>query len=186
MPSVCLIPLALALAASCAAAGTPGRAATPEDLGPSEIDVSSYPEEYRRIYREVLLPLAPFAGGAARIINAPILELDPLLEQAERRRHPELFADSGVAEVSRDGWRRYVTSLKNRPPCCGACPVLSTRSARELWRFLVYDSIRRKTGDQAPAWARHRRELLARHARGEPAPLALKDSIPTSLTEDRP
>jgi hypothetical protein len=34
--------------------------------------------------------------------------------------------------------------------------------ARQLWRFLAYDSIRRKTGVRAQAWAAYRRGLVER------------------------
>lgn len=134
----------------------------PEDLGPDAIDVSLYPEEHRKAYEEVFLPVFLTLGGPARAINSPIVELDPLLELAQEQSHPGLFSDARVAEATRDGWKRRVEEIRIRPPCCGACPVLSLKDARRLWRFLVYDSLRRKTGPAAPAWIRHRRVLLER------------------------
>ena len=154
--------LALLLAASAAAAPVKkGPPQQPEDLGPARIDVSAYPAEYRKTYDEILLPLAPFlAGGAARLLNSPLIELDAAAEADLRRRHPELFADPRVAVVGPDVWRREALRIKNRPPCCGACPILSLEQARALWRFLAYDSVVRKTGANAAAWAAHRRELI--------------------------
>lgn len=159
------IPYGIALFVMILAAPSFGRepkAGLPEDLGPAEIDVSSYPREYRETYRRIFLPVARFMGGPARLLNSPLIELDPGLEEAQRARRPELFSDPRVALVSRDGWRRRVDEFRRRPPCCGACPVLSLKDAQALWRFLVYDSIARKTGPRAGAWLRHRRALLER------------------------
>lgn len=113
----------------------------PEDLGPAVIDVSGYPPEHQRVYREVFLPVyALLEGGPARAINSPLLD--------------------------QDDWRREVLRVKTRPPCCGACPVLSRADAQALWRFFVYDSLRRKTGPAAAAWAAERRDLIRRFAAG--------------------
>jgi len=132
-----------------------------EDLGPSTIDVSSYPEEYQKTYREIFVPVFGFLGGTARAVNSPIIEMAPELQAVERRQHPELW-DVGVADISTDGWKRRATEILHRPACCGACPVLTIEKARALWRFLVYDSLQRKTGANASAWAAQRRELLRR------------------------
>lgn len=134
----------------------------PEDLGPSEIDVSSYPEEHQKTYRETFLPVFEFFGTAARMVNSPLVELDPALEEAEARLHPDLFSDPLIARATRDGWRREIAAIHRRPPCCGACPVLTLDQARALWRFMVYDSLARKTGDNAEKWIAHRRSLMER------------------------
>ncbi|MCR4295776.1 MAG: hypothetical protein NUW21_09600 [Elusimicrobia bacterium] len=127
------------------------------------IDVSDYPAEYQKTYQDIFLRVYDFIeGGRARAINSPLIELDPQGETVLRREHPELFTDPRLAQVAPDAWRREVMRVKNRPPCCGACPVLSMVEARALWRFLAYDSMRRKTGVRAEAWARHRRKLIER------------------------
>lgn len=145
--------------------GRTGKAAFPEDFGSGVIDVAGYPQEFQKTYREIFLPVFDFLGQTARIVNSPIIELDPRLEAAERQANPELFADEEAAKISRDGWKREVERLRNRPPCCGACPVLSRPDAKALWRFLVYDSITRKTGPSAQAWLRYRRDLIGRYRR---------------------
>ncbi|MDE2038452.1 MAG: hypothetical protein KGO96_02915 [Elusimicrobia bacterium] len=137
-------------------------AATAEDLGPSTIDVSSYPEEYQKTYQDVFIPFFKIRGGAARAVNSPIIELDMHLEEQERRDHPQLFQEAGAAVVSRDGWKQFVEKLYATPACCGACPVLTRAKARALWRFFVYDSIQRKTGRQAAHWVALRKDLLDR------------------------
>lgn len=157
---------ALLLLAALSWASPPKPAAAPElpeDLGPATIDVSDYPAEQQETYRKIFLPVYGFLrGGAARALNGPLLELDPAGEAALRREHPELFADARLVTVAPDAWRKEVMRVKNRPPCCGACPVLTMEDAKALWKFLAYDSVRRKTGPQAPDWAAHRRELIER------------------------
>lgn len=156
----------LLLAAALAWAEPARKAAPPEvpaDLGSAVIDVSGYPAEYQETYHKIFLTAYGYVrGGAARAANSPLIELDPQGEAVLRRDHPELFADPRLAEVGAGVWRREVMRVKNRPPCCGACPILSMAEARELWRFLVYDSVRRKTGPNAAAWAAHRRDLIER------------------------
>jgi hypothetical protein len=157
--------LTLAVLAALAGA-TPIKKGPPEfaeDLGAATIDVSAYPEEYQKTYKDVFLLVYPFIrGGPARALNSPLIELDPQGEQVLRREHPELFAVPGLAQVSADAWKKEVSDAYNRPPCCGACPVLSREDAKALRRFLVYDSIVRKTGKNAEAWIRERKRLLDR------------------------
>lgn len=137
----------------------------PEDIGPAVLDVSSYPQEQQRTYEEVLLPVYKnLRGGPARVLNSPVVEIDPAGEEAERKAHPTLYAESILLAPSRDGWRMEVIRIKTKPPCCGACPILSKEDAQRLWRFLVYDSLRRKTGPAAESWAAHRKELVRRFA----------------------
>lgn len=154
----------LLLAASVLAWANPapkGPPELPEDLGPAAIDVSDYPADQQETYRKIFLPVYGFLrGGPARALNSPLIELDPQAEAVLRRDHPELFADPRLAEVGSGVWRKEVMRVKNRPPCCGACPVLSMEDAKKLWSFLAYDSLRRKTGLQAPEWAAHRRALI--------------------------
>lgn len=163
--------LGLLLAAALAVRAEPALKASPklpEDLGPSTIEVSGYPPEQRRVYKEVFLRVYGFLeGGPARAISSPLLEIDPAGEAAERRAHPEAYADASLIAPSRDAWRKEVLRIKTRPPCCGACPVLSREEARQLWTFLVYDSVHRKTGPAAAAWFASRRELIRRFAAGQ-------------------
>lgn len=132
--------LGLLLAVSAAASGL-NKALPPElpeDLGPAVIDVSSYPAEQQETYNKIFLPVYGFLrGGPARALNSPL--------------------------ITSDEWRREVARVKNRPPCCGACPIISREDAIKLWKFFVYDSERRKTGANAAAWAEHRRELQERY-----------------------
>jgi hypothetical protein len=140
---------------------------SPEDLGPETIDVSSYPEEYRKTYEKIFVPTFQFLGGMAKAVNSPIIELDPRLETAERREHPELFSDPAVARISADGWRKRVEEIYKRPICCNVCPRLDRAQAKDLWKFLVYDSLHRKTGQNARSWVMFRKSLLERFNEGK-------------------
>lgn len=154
--------LPFAAAASLSSKGPPE---FPEDLGPSVVDVSGYPPEQQRVYQNIFLPVyAVLRGGAARALNSPLIEIDLAGEEAERRAHPEIAGDPRLASYTRDGWRREVLRVKNRPPCCGSCPILARADAEALRRFFVYDSLRRKTGAAAEDWAAQRRELIRRFA----------------------
>lgn len=154
--------LAAALAARGAETAHP-RPEQPADMGPAVIDVSDYPAEQQRVYRDIFLPVyAVLKGGPARAINSPLVEIDPAGEEAERRAHPAVYSRPGIVEPTRDGWRSEVVRIKTRPPCCGACPLLSKEDAQALWRFLVYDSLRRKTGPATERWAGERGQLLER------------------------
>ena len=137
----------------------------PEDLGPAAIDVSAYPPEQQDVYKKIFLPAyAELRGGPARALNSPLIEIDAAGEAAERRAHPAIAADPSLALYTRGGWRGEVLRIKNRPPCCGACPRLTRADAEKLWKFLAYDSLRRKTGAAAEGWAAQRRELIRRFA----------------------
>lgn len=159
---------ALAALLPLAAAAAPAPKGPPEvleDLGPAEIDVSSYPPEQRRAYQDIFLPVyAVLRGGPARALNSPLIEIDAAGEDAERRARPAIAGDTQLVTYTRGGWRSEVLHLKNRPRCCGACPILTRADAEALRHFLVYDSLRRKTGGAAESWAAHRRELIRRFA----------------------
>lgn len=150
----------------------------PEDLGPGEIDVSDYPAQHQETYRTIFLSVFDFLKQTSRVVNSPLIEMDPAFEESERRGNPGLFGVPEVFLVTKDGWKKYVTEIQRRPPCCGACPVLSKKEAKALWQFLVYDSIRRKTGPKAQAWAAHRKALLARFKKEFSAQKIKEEHVP--------
>ena len=137
----------------------------PEDLGPATIDITNYPPRYQKIYQDILKPMLGSFGGPARLFNSPIIELNSEQERAERRSNPRLFSDSLIAQPSAKGWKKRVEEIRLRPPCCGACAVLTRENAKQLWEFLVYDSLARKTGKNAQDWIRHREALVERFQR---------------------
>lgn len=153
---VCLQLLATATAR---AAGT---AAFPADLGATVVDVSGYPPEHRRVYETLIEGKCAVCHTPARALNAPYLELDAAEAEAFRREHPAEAADPAVIVVAPDAWKRYITRMWRRPPCCNACPRFSRAEGQAAWHFLVYDAKRRKTGAALASFVEQRRSLLVR------------------------
>jgi hypothetical protein len=132
----------------------------PSDLGPAKVDVSGYPMQMQRIYRELLPGKCMACHSLARALNSPIAELSAEEEAAERAAHPELFQE-GILKAGPESWSIYIKRMFMRPPCCGSCGVWTREDIRQVHRFLKYDSLRRKTGAAAPAWIALRKGLLA-------------------------
>jgi hypothetical protein len=126
----------------------------PNDMGPAEIDVSAYPKEIKQSYRTFAFKCAA-CHTIARPINSQFLELSQQ-EQAElKKSDPDLFKDPRLAHIEDKIWNRYVKRMMAKP----GCPVKG-EDGKKIWEFLVYDSKVRKTGANAVAWRKHRRELL--------------------------
>lgn len=134
------------------------------DLGPSEIDVSGYPDRMQRIYRQNFQKNCAVCHSPARALNSEFLELNDSELAKLKRAHPDLLAAPAVIRADKDIWKRYIKRMKMRPPCCGVCPVMTHEESKEIWEFLVYDSKARKTGKRADEWQKHRRALLQRFA----------------------
>jgi hypothetical protein len=136
----------------------------PGDLGPAEIDVSSYPARFQTVYRDLFLTKCSVCHSPARAVNSEFLEATEEEIAAFKAKRPADFAAPEIIKAEPDIWKRYVKKMKMRPPCCGACPVMTQENSRDIWEFLVYDSKARKTGDNAARWSAHRRELIRRFA----------------------
>lgn len=52
-------------------------------------------------------------------------------------------------------WNRYVKRMMNKPGC-----GIAKADGKAIYEFLSYDSIKRKTGVNAAAWAAHRKGLV--------------------------
>lgn len=91
------------------------------DLGPSEIDVSSYPEVYQQSYH-VFTQTCSACHTPARAINAPI--------------------------TAREDWRRYVQRMHVKGKVRDGEGFFK-EEGRLIVDFLVYDSAARKLKDKA-------------------------------------
>lgn len=140
----------------------------PADLGATSIDVSDYPAEYQRVYRESFMTKCNVCHTTARALAAPLLEVGPDDVTAELR---AAAADPDVLTVGSDAWKKYIHRMWKRPPCCDLCPVFTKAEITAIWKFLVYDSLRRKTGSALPRWVAYRRGLIdeyrSRERKGE-------------------
>lgn len=102
------------------------------DLGPAEVDVSSYPKEQQANY-EAFKRTCSRCHTLARPLNAPI--------------------------ASRKSWRRYVRRMHARSVDWVGDPI-SEQDTQAIVDFLVYDAAERKLKDE-PAFKAKTLELKA-------------------------
>lgn len=139
----------------------------PADLGATSVDVSGYPAEHQRTYREQFVTKCNLCHSTARSLAAPLLEIDEAERAALEAGHPGALADPEVLRAGSDVWKKYLHRMWKRPPCCDACPVFTKSEITAIWKFLVYDSKRRKTGPALAGWIAYRRGLIAEYQRRE-------------------
>lgn len=125
----------------------------PNDFGPAEIDVSSYPKQFKQSYRTFAFKCAA-CHTIARVVNSQFLELTEDELKKAKKDEPELFKDEKIVKAEAGIWNRYVKRMMSKP----GCPV--GKDGKAIWEFLVYDSKVRKTGANAKAWREHRGHLL--------------------------
>lgn len=128
-----VIVLSILLAAASAQAGerftTEQREARfPHDLGPKEVDASSYPEEQRKNY-EVFAKTCSQCHTLARALNSPL--------------------------VAREDWRRFIKRMYQRTKS-SAGTAIGKDDAEAAIAFLAYDAQVRKVQDKAGFEARTR------------------------------
>ena len=138
------------------------------DFGPKDIDVSSYPPDMQKAYKEILLVKCQRCHESSRPLNSQYVEPSgpkeghPAKIADWKAKQPEIFKDKLVWQIegktaSGPGiWERYVKKMMAKPGC-----NISPAEGKQVWQFLTYDSERRKTGANAAKWAEHRRKLLA-------------------------
>jgi len=126
----------------------------PNDLGPAEIDVSSYPKEMRQNYK-VFAFKCQACHTIARPINSQFLELSAEESAKAKKEDPELFKNDLLIHIEDKMWNRYVKRMMSKP----GCPVKGD-DGKKIWEFLVYDSKARKTGANGKAFRAQRAHLL--------------------------
>jgi len=154
--------LGLAGAARAGEAVASASDAYPGDAGPAAIDVSSYPAAMRADYK-LFAARCALCHTLARPINAPFVELSVHEQGLARMSEPELYADPRLARVGEDVWKGYLKRMTARK----GSPV-TWAEGRRIWRFLVYDSARRKTGAGGRAWRELRLKLVEDFRRDQP------------------
>ena len=127
----------------------------PNDLGPDKIDASKYSPELQAGYK-LLQEKCSRCHTPSRPLNSQFLQLKADEQAKMKASNPEIFKDKLVWQVEDSVWQRYVKRMMTKPGCAIAEP-----DAKKIFKFLVEDSKRRKTGAGAAAWAQHRRKLLA-------------------------
>jgi hypothetical protein len=132
------------------------------DLGPDKIDVSGYPAEHQKAYKEVLQVKCAKCHTPSRPLNSQFFE--PLGSAAEKtakvaalkKSDPDMFAGNNVWQVEENIWQRYVKRMMAKPGC-----EISPEEGKAVYNFLRYDSNQRKVGKNKAAWKAHREKLLA-------------------------
>ncbi len=132
------------------------------DFGPNGVDVSSYPAELQATYKDIFMVKCQRCHNAARPLNSQFLEPDGPKEGKAAKlaewksSNPDIFKDKLVWQPEANIWERYVKRMMSKPGC-----AIQPAEGKKIWQFLVYDSVKRKTGANAAKWAEQRRKLLA-------------------------
>lgn len=126
----------------------------PNDFGPDKIDVSEYPVELQEGYK-LMLAKCSVCHSPSRPLNSQFVELKEPEIAEQKKSNPEIFKDTLVWQVESGIWERYVKRMMAKPGC-----NISSQEGRKIWKFIVEDSKRRKTGAAAKNWQTQRKKLL--------------------------
>ncbi len=127
----------------------------PNDFGPATVDVSSYSPEAKEGYK-LMLDKCAKCHTPSRPLNSQFVDLKADEIAKAKASNPEMFKDKLIWQVEDGIWQRYVKRMMAKPGC-----NISSDQGKKIWKFIVEDSKKRKTGAAAAAWAAHRRKLLA-------------------------
>lgn len=143
----------------------------PSDLGAETIDVGGYPAPHQAGYKLMLARCAQ-CHQPSRPINHRFVEPEGGKDEAAQAKaieamkgkNPEMFKDHTVWEVDVRVWARYVNRMMNKPGC-----KISKEEGKKIYEFMVFDSLKRKTGANAKAWEANRKKLLQDFKKKYPA-----------------
>lgn len=145
----------------------------PNDFGPDKIDgeIKDYPANIKEGYRLTLTKCGQ-CHTAARPLNSRFVELEGGLDEALQKKNmeklkaasPQLFKDQSVWQVDVRIWSRYVNRMMAKPGC-----KIEKVEGKKIYEFLVYDSLKRKTGANAKKWEAHRKSLIRQLKDKQPA-----------------
>lgn len=149
----------------------------PNDYGPETLPddvIKAYPANVQAGYKQLIDKKAGCAQchSSARPLNSRFVEPEGGTDDAKqeaalakmKKDQPDLFKDASIAQVEVKVWSRYVKRMMNKPGC-----NLDKASAKKIYEFLSYDSVKRKTGANAATWAAHRKSLIEKLKTEKPA-----------------
>ncbi|MBI2915395.1 MAG: hypothetical protein HYY07_00890, partial [Elusimicrobia bacterium] len=119
------------------------------------IDVSKYSAELQAGYK-LMLDKCAKCHTPSRPLNSQFLDLKPEEIAAAKKTNPEIFKDKQVWQAESGIWQRYIKRMMAKPGC-----NISTEEGKKIWKFIVEDSKRRKTGAAAASWSAQRKKFLA-------------------------
>ena len=127
----------------------------PNDLGPDKIDASKYTPEQQEGYK-LMLDRCSRCHTPSRPLNSQFVDVKPEEMAGLKKSNPEIFRDKLVWQVESGIWQRYIKRMMAKPGC-----NISDAEGKKIFRFVVADSKKRKTGVGASAWSAHRKKLIA-------------------------
>ncbi len=137
------------------------------DLGPKKLDVTSYPPEIQKGY-QVMMTACAKCHNPHRAFNAQFVQPEGKTEAQNaaiaklKESNPELFSDKNVWKIEANIWKRFVRRMMAKP---GA--EISKEDAKQIYKFLVFDSNARKLKKQKQ-WTTDRKKMLAEFKEKDP------------------
>ncbi len=135
----------------------------PNDFGPATVDVSKYSAEAQAGYK-IMQDKCAKCHAPSRPLNSQFVDLKADEIAKAKVSNPEMFKDKLIWQVEDGIWQRYVKRMMAKPGC-----NISSDQGKKIWKFVVEDSKKRKTGANAGTWAEHRKKLLAEFKQKYPA-----------------
>jgi hypothetical protein len=140
----------------------------PNDFGPATLPddvIKAYPANVQAGYKKLLNTKSGCAQchSSSRPLNSRFVEPEGGMDDAKqdawlaqaKKDQPDLFKDGAAWQVETKVWSRYVKRMMNKPGC-----NLQKADGKDIYTFLQYDSVKRKTGANAAKWAAHRKGLV--------------------------
>ncbi len=127
----------------------------PNDFGPDKVDASGYSAESQQGYK-LMQDKCARCHTTSRPLNSQFVQLKADEQVGMKASNPEIFKDKLVWQIEDSIWQRYVKRMMAKPGC-----AIVEADGKKIFKFLVEDSKKRKTGANAKAWGEHRRKLLA-------------------------
>jgi len=140
----------------------------PNDFGPDTLPadvVKAYPANVQAGYKKLINTKGGCAQchSSSRPLNSRFVEPEGGMDEAKqeaslaklKKDQPDLFKDGTVWQIETKVWSRYVKRMMNKPGC-----GIAKADGKAIYEFLTYDSLKRKTGANAAAWAAHRKGLV--------------------------
>ena len=134
----------------------------PNDAGPEEVDVASYPADVQKGYR-LMLTRCSACHKVARPINAQFLELSEDETKKAQAEQPAIFKNKLIWEIAPKSWSLKVHRMMLKPGS-----KIKPEEGKQIYEFLVYDSKIRKTGANAETWRKNRAKLVEEFSKENP------------------
>lgn len=65
-----------------------------------------------------------------------------------------------LTEADKKNWLVCIKKVKMKPPCCGACRIITNDEAKSIWNYLTRTTENHKSEKDFEAWLAHKKRLL--------------------------